>query len=39
MATVVTSDALVGNGIEFTKMLAEDIDELRSFLEAAEKSE
>jgi hypothetical protein len=39
MATVVTCDGLVGNGIEFTKMLPEDIEELRSFLEAAEKSE
>jgi PilZ domain len=39
MATVVTCDPMVGNGIEFTKMLPEDIDELRSFLEAAEKSE
>jgi hypothetical protein len=39
MATVVTCDPLVGNGIEFTKMLPEDTDELRSFLEAAEKSE
>ncbi|MGB9203658.1 MAG: PilZ domain-containing protein [Terriglobales bacterium] len=38
MATVVTCDQLVGNGIEFIKMLPEDIDELRSFLEAAEKS-
>jgi hypothetical protein len=39
LATVVTCDPLVGNGIEFTKMLPEDVDELRSFLEAAEKSE
>jgi PilZ domain len=39
LATVVTCDPMVGNGIEFNKMLPEDIDELRSFLEAAEKSE
>jgi len=39
LATVVTCDPLVGNGIEFTKMLPEDVDELRSFLEAKEKSE
>jgi PilZ domain-containing protein len=39
IATVVTCDPLVGNGIGFAKMLPEDIDELRSFLEAAEKSE
>jgi len=39
LATVVTCDPLVGNGIEFTKMLPEDVDEVRSFLEAKEKSE
>jgi len=39
LATVVTYDPQVGNGIQFNKMLPEDIDELRSFLEAAEKSE
>jgi hypothetical protein len=39
LATVVTCDGLVGNGIEFTKMLPEDVEELRSFLEGAEKSE
>ena len=37
LATVATSDPQVGNGIKFTKMLPEDIDELRAFLEAAEK--
>jgi len=36
-ATMVTSDPQVGNGIQFNKMLPEDIDELRAFLEAAEK--
>jgi transposase InsO family protein len=39
LATVVTCDPQVGNGIQFTKMLPEDINELRSFLEAAEKAE
>ena len=38
LGTVVTCDPQVGNGIQFNKMLPEDIDELRSFLEAAEKS-
>ncbi|MGA8865835.1 MAG: PilZ domain-containing protein [Candidatus Sulfotelmatobacter sp.] len=37
LATVVTCDPQVGNGIQFSKMLPEDIDELRAFLEAAEK--
>ncbi len=37
LATVVTSDPQVGNGIQFNKMLPEDLDELRAFLEAAEK--
>ncbi len=39
LATVVTCDRQVGNGIQFTKMLPEDINELRSFLEAAETAE
>jgi hypothetical protein len=39
LATVVTCDPQVGNGIQFTKMLPEDINELRSFLEADEKAE
>jgi len=39
LATVVTCDPQVGNGIQFNKMLPEDIAELRSYLEAAEKSE
>jgi hypothetical protein len=34
-ALVVTSDPQVGNGIEFTKMLPEDREELKAYLEAA----
>jgi len=34
LAKVVTCDPQVGNGIQFTKMLPEDIEELRAFLEA-----
>lgn len=34
LAEVVTCDPQVGNGIQFTKMLPEDIGELRAFLEA-----
>jgi hypothetical protein len=37
LATVATSDPQVGNGIKFTRMLPEDVDELRAFLEVAEK--
>lgn len=37
LATVATSDPQVGNGIKFTRMLPEDVDELRAFLDAAEK--
>jgi hypothetical protein len=39
LATVVTSHPQVGNGIQFTRMLPEDIDELRAFLDSAQKSE
>jgi PilZ domain len=39
VGTVVTSDPQVGNGIHFTRMLPEDIEELRAFLDAAEKKE
>ena len=39
LATVATSDPQVGNGFTFTRMLPEDIEELRAFLESAEKSE
>jgi len=39
LATVATSDPQVGNGIQFTRMLLEDIDELRAFLDSAQKSE
>ena len=35
LATVVTCDPQVGNGIQFTRMLPEDIEELRAYLEAA----
>lgn len=38
MGTVVTSDPQVGNGIHFTRMLPEDVEELRRFLEAVEKN-
>jgi len=37
LGSVVTCDPQVGNGIQFTKMLPEDIEELRTFLEAAQK--
>jgi hypothetical protein len=39
VATVVTCDTQVGNGIKFTKMLPEDQDLLRAYLETAEKSQ
>src|SRR5215469_6312035 len=39
VGTVVTSDPQVGNGIHFTRMLPEDIEELRAFLDAPEKKE
>jgi c-di-GMP-binding flagellar brake protein YcgR len=39
LATVVTSDPQVGNGMRFTRMLPEDMDQLRAFLEAAEHAE
>jgi hypothetical protein len=39
LGTVVTCDPQVGNGIQFTKMLPEDLEELRLFLEDAEKTE
>ena len=38
-ATVVTSDPQVGNGIQFTPMLPEDIEELKAFIAEAEKAE
>lgn len=37
LASVVTCDPQVGNGIRFTKMLPEDVEELRAFLDAARK--
>jgi c-di-GMP-binding flagellar brake protein YcgR len=36
-ASVATSDPQVGNGIQFTKMLPEDVEELRAFIAAIEK--
>lgn len=36
---VVTCDPQVGNGIEFTKMLPEDQEELRAYVRAAQKAE
>jgi hypothetical protein len=39
LGTVVTSDPQVGNGIPFSRMLPEDIEQLHTFLEAAEKHE
>jgi c-di-GMP-binding flagellar brake protein YcgR len=38
VATVVTCDTQVGNGLYFTRMLPEEQELLRSFLEAAQKS-
>ena len=37
LGTIVTCDPQVGNGIKFTRMLPEDIEELRAFLDAMEK--
>src|SRR5262249_38787479 len=37
--TVVTSDRQVGNGIRFSRMLPEDVGQLRAFLEEAEKKQ
>jgi hypothetical protein len=34
LATVATSDPQVGNGIQFNRMLPEDVEELRAFLAA-----
>ena len=38
LGTVVTCDPNVGNGIKFTKMLPEDQEELRRYLEAAQEA-
>jgi hypothetical protein len=38
VGTVVTCDPQVGNGIKFTKMLPEDQEELRNYVEAAEQA-
>lgn len=37
LATVATKDPQVGNGLHFEKMLPEDVEMLRAFLEAAQK--
>ena len=39
LATVVTCDPQVGNGIHFTKMLPEDIEELRAYIQQVQKEE
>lgn len=39
LGAVVTCDPQVGNGIQFTRMLPEDIDALRAFLEAKAKEQ
>jgi c-di-GMP-binding flagellar brake protein YcgR len=38
-ATVVTCDPQVGNGIQFTRMLPEDREELQAFLDATEQAQ
>jgi hypothetical protein len=38
VGTVVTCDPQVGNGIKFTKMLPEDRDQLRAYLDAAQQA-
>lgn len=37
LGKIVTSDPQVGNGIQFVKMLPEDIEQLRGFLDAVQK--
>jgi hypothetical protein len=39
VGTVITCDPQVGNGIEFTRMLPEDREELRAYVEAAQRAE
>lgn len=39
VGTVVTRDPQVGNGIEFARMLPEDLEELRAFVMAAQEAE
>jgi PilZ domain len=39
VGTVVTCDPQVGNGIEFARMLPEDLEELRAFVSAAQEAE
>jgi hypothetical protein len=38
VGTVVTCDPQVGNGIKFAKMLPEDQEELRNYVEAAQQA-
>ena len=38
VGTVVTRDPQVGNGIRFTKMLPEDQEQLRAYVEAAQQA-
>ena len=38
LGTVVTCDPHVGNGVQFTRMLPEDLEELRRYVEAAQAS-
>jgi hypothetical protein len=38
VGTVVTCDPQVGNGIEFARMLPEDLEELRAFVSAAQEA-
>jgi hypothetical protein len=39
VGTVVTCDPQVGNGIEFARMLPEDLEELRAFVTAMQEAE
>jgi hypothetical protein len=39
LGTVVTCDPQVGNGISFNRMLPEDMDELRAYLESKQKEQ
>jgi len=38
LGTVVTCDPQVGNGIKFTRMLPEDQEQLRAYVEAAQQA-
>lgn len=39
LGLVVTCDPQVGNGIRFTRILPDDVEQLKTFLESAEKTE